>query len=266
MYLILKRGNYKVILGSTLGMVIMIIVGILLIVFGILIRIFKIYKLVSGYGNATEEEKKNIDIEGLSLFLRNYCFILAIIMFACAYCVHYSKAKTLVVLVVLFVAVLAFMVFNIKKYDKNEYNPRVRKRTIVSITILAFITIGAFLIISLVYGSMPAAVNIKGNTLDIRAAHGLKIPLNSVEDITLENTAPAVNKRVIGFQRNNIYKGEFKVKNVGDTRLYLQNKKGPFIYIKTERGYIIINLQNPDKTRKLYKLLKVDYNREQMRR
>lgn len=249
------------IIGDKLAMAIMIIVGILLIVFGVLIRNFRKYEFVSGYGRASEEEKKNIDIEGLSIFIRNYSFILAAIAFICAYCEYFRKAKTLVALIVLFVAVLAFMVFNIHKYDKNENNPRIRKRTIISVTILTFITIGAFFIISLAYGSMPPAVSIKGNTLDIRAAHGLKIPVKSIEEITLKDSAPQVDKRIIGFQYDNIYKGEFKVKDLGDSRLYLQNNNGPFIYIKTDKGYIIINQQNSGKTKKLYSTLMKEYDR-----
>ena len=93
---------------------------------------------------------------------------------------------------------------------------------------------------------------VKNHYIKIYGLYGNNIAIADIEELSLKDTIPTINKRVNGIMlTNGKKKGYFKLddKNV---RLYLYNSEGPYIYIKTAKDEYYLNLPTVEKTKSLY--------------
>ena len=94
--------------------------GVILIICGFLVKAFP--NLIAGYNSLTESQKKRVDIQGLSTFMRNHLIILGILVILIGlifklmgYGQHVALlvSSSLIVIYVILIAILA------NKYYRN---------------------------------------------------------------------------------------------------------------------------------------------------
>lgn len=94
--------------------------GAFLIVCGLLVKRFPM--LISGYNTMPAEKKKNVDIEGLSSFMRRHLVIIGALWALLAVVLNLTgRQKALPVIYVIYVPVyVVWMMIRAQRYDHNE--------------------------------------------------------------------------------------------------------------------------------------------------
>lgn len=245
-------------LTATWVLAVPIILGILFVIAGICIKYLNRYQFLMNYNRASEEEKNNIDIIGLKNFIGRFCFINAILLFFAALFLYLEMHKTFIAITVIFVSAVAFMLFNSQKYDKNKTDIG-RRSTVITLVLLALIAVG-FSFLYDVYGSMTPTVAMKPDELQVKGVYGVRVPLKDIESIKLVDKIPAIKEKISGFSNGKVLKGDFKIDEYEEARIYLQSQQGPYILITTKNSsYIIINYKNAARTRNVYQNINTHY-------
>ena len=93
---------------------------------------------------------------------------------------------------------------------------------------------------------------VKNNYIKIYGLYGNNIAISDIEELSLKDTIPTINKRVNGIMlTNGKRKGYFNLEGK-NARLYLYNDESPYIYIKTPKDQYYINLITADETKTFY--------------
>ena len=90
---------------------------------------------------------------------------------------------------------------------------------------------------------------VKNHYIKIYGLYGNNIAIADIEELSLKDTIPTINKRVNGIMlTTGKRKGYFNLDGK-NARLYLYNDESPFIYIKTPKDQYYINLITKNKDR-----------------
>jgi hypothetical protein len=124
--------------------------------------------------------------------------------------------------------------------------------------------IGSVFIISLVLvlrfinknAQVETLVDVGDTSFTVYGLHGYTFEYADISSIELRDTVPEILERTNGFAVDEVRKGRFKLEELGDCILYLTVQKGPFVYVRMEDLYVILNFADPAKTKQLYYDLK----------
>jgi uncharacterized protein YpmB len=101
-----------------------------------------------------------------------------------------------------------------------------------------------------------AEVLVESNKIEIKAEYGISIDIKDISEIKLVDSIPTIETRVNGADSSNHKRGDFKLKNLGVCKIFIDSNNGPFIYIIANNKYTIINYNDATKTKSLYEKLK----------
>lgn len=224
---------------------------------GVLTKYFKFYWLIAGYNTSSEEYKKNVDIIGLSKFIGNGCFIIAIVLLIGGILSYLNVSYAYPISVGCITIVSIFMAIKSEKYDRNNINDIRKNRRITKSSLLFIIifsaVVGSFVIGVIASGSKEPDVNLVDNEIRISGNYGTQIKVTDIDKVSLLNTLPNVNRKKYGFDFGNTLRGDFYLDNYGDSKLYIFRGKQPYVYIYSSDGKVtIINFKDSKKTEKLY--------------
>ena len=93
---------------------------------------------------------------------------------------------------------------------------------------------------------------VKNHYIKIYGLYGNNIAIADIEELSLKDTIPTINKRVNGIMLTNGKKKGYFNLDGKNARLYLYNDESPFIYIKTPKDQYYINLITADETKTFY--------------
>lgn len=237
-------------------MFILLYLGGLFIVLGVLIRQFKCYWLISGYNTASKERKKQIDEAGLGKFMGNFCYFMGA-MFLLFYTIDwlgYHQASLFVIPLILIGII--YVLIKAQKYDAGAKRPDGKLKTSVKIIIASIIAF--FLLVAgfVLYGMKPTEITVGTSSIQISGVYGTTISYKEIKKIELDETIPAIQMRTNGYALNNVLKGYFTLQTLGNGKLFIKYGKSPYIYVQTDKGFIIFNEPDPQKTRELYEKIK----------
>ena len=88
--------------------------------------------------------------------------------------------------------------------------------------------------------------------IKIYGLYGNNIAIADIEELSLKDTIPTINKRVNGIMLTNGKKKGYFNLDGKNARLYLYNDESPFIYIKTSKDQYYINLTTTEETKTFY--------------
>jgi hypothetical protein len=111
-------------------------------------------------------------------------------------------------------------------------------------------------------GFQPPAVVLTGTAFEV--SNGLyhnTIAYSSMKSATLEETIPAIGLKTSGFAAGSALRGSFDVDRWGNGRLYINRDKPPFVVIRTDGGFVVVNFKDSERTRALYADLTAHVNR-----
>lgn len=221
----------------------------ILIGLGVLVKRFPI--LIAGFNSLTEEEKRNVNVKGLSTFvcLSLVCMgvIALFVYYACRYVGHADWASFSLFLPLLFTP---YLIWKTKRYYIHPI--RGRKRIVIISFIIAAMT-GMFII----YGTTPASLKIQNNKLVFTGFYGTSQLITDIVDVQLATKLPDISYRINGFSFGDIRKGWYKLREGGNCLCFLSSYDNPCLILTERTGKkIFYNTSNKLFTEMLYKELK----------
>ena len=222
--------------------------GIFFIIIGFLTK--KYPMMIAGYNTMSEEQKKNVDVDGLSTLLRN-CFIVMGGIISVGYLPFKYLGWDMVADSIIFISVfsvLPFLIFKAQKYDHNSRD----NKTFVVIAIL--LVIGVIIGGALFYSIKTPEIQLNNRILSVSGIYGIDEEIVKIE---LLSACPRIEMKTNGFNFGETLKGNFKLEGLGKTRLFLESSNKPFILVTSKSGStIIINRETGSETEELFNLLK----------
>lgn len=139
---------------------------------------------------------------------------------------------------------------------KIRLNGLIASFAVLAVIFVFMTTVFAFIFLSFKSTMQETEVVITPDTIEFKGIYGGKYAMGDVVEIILKDTLPTVLKKINGAGLKDIKKGCFHLEGIGECKLFVHNvKKGPFVYIKVNEQYIIINYKDQAKTEQLYNTL-----------
>jgi hypothetical protein len=237
--------------------IINLLTGVFMIGMGFLVKSSP--NLIAGYNTMPKDKKKNVDIVGLSTFMRNSLIIIGLSIIVGYYLFKWIGFTTIANSMILIVTLIGvtIMVINAQRFDhsKNKTN-----KTKLTYYILGFVT--AFVIGLITYGYVPSRAVISNDTIRLTGMYGLEMSASEIDNIELTDIIPTIKMRTNGFSFGVVNKGFFNLEKFGRTRLLINSDKPPFMIIsKSDSDKIIINLRDKTKTEQIFNEIKTLINK-----
>jgi hypothetical protein len=210
--------------------IISIIIGLFLIGLGFLVKASP--DLISGYNTMSKEKKRNVDIAGLSTFLRNGLITIGsttIVGYSLFKLIGLSLIANSVMPVSILVGVIILVIYQ-NRFDHNDDKKSKLPYVIVLTITLIFVT-GLF-----IYGYLPSKIIIKNDTLQFTGMYGFEMKSTDIYNVELINILPSIVIRTNGFSSGPSKKGSFKLDEFGKCKLFLNSYKSPFLIITNSSG------------------------------
>jgi len=226
------------------------IVGLFMIGIGFLVK--SAPDLIAGYNTMSKDKKKNVDIEGLSTFMRNGLITIGLSIIIGYYLfkwIGFTMIANSMILIVTLVGV-TILVINAQKFDHNK-----TKRTKLTYFILGFVFL--FVIGLITYGFIPSKTIYGNDTIRFSGMYGFEISIGEIENVELTDEFPTIKIRTNGFSFGNIKKGFFNLDKFGKSRLLIHSDLAPYLILTKNNGdKIIINFKEKIETEKMYEKIK----------
>ena len=223
-----------------------IIVGLFVIGIGFLVKSFP--DLIAGYNTMSKEQKKNVDIDGLSTFMRNGLIAIGISIIIGYYLFKWIGITLIANSMLLLVTLVGVTILVIKaqRFDHNK-----NKKTKLTYFILGFVFI--FVIGLIAYGFIPSKVILSKDSVQFSGMYGIEIKVAEIDNVKLVNNLPEIKMRTSGFSFGTVKKGFFDLNEFGKCRLLIHSENPPYLIISKGNGEkTIINFKEKSVTESTY--------------
>jgi hypothetical protein len=82
--------------------------------------------------------------------------------------------------------------------------------------------------------------------------YGASFAATDITSVSLETRLPRVLLKTNGFGGAGTLRGHFRLEELGDGRLYVEQGYAPFVLVRLREGYVVVNFREPEKTQALY--------------
>jgi hypothetical protein len=206
------------------------------------------------------ERKKNVNIEELAKLIAVICYIIAGIVFVASVFMLTGKTAAAGIVFALVFPVVIYTLVKAQKFDRNSFNSEGKMKTgskaLVGAIIAGFVFVAIGVGALLNFSSKPAEYTLKNGILSISGMYGQEVAMIEINSLELEDKMPEVLARTNGSALGTALKGNFKLKDIGAAKLFIDKSKPPFIHVKTKSAIIILNCEESEKTKALYEKLK----------
>ncbi|MBP6868382.1 MAG: DUF3784 domain-containing protein [Bacteroidales bacterium] len=221
-------------------------IGLFFILLGFLVRYFP--GMIAGYNTMPAEKKKNIDIDGLSRFLRNgliimgFAVIIGYLLFRWA---GWTYMANMMLFIVAFTGAPVLMLAS-AKYDHNP-GKKSKSHFIILGILVIFVTGLLFM------GFMTTKTQFSNDTLRFTGIYATEMNIPDIEKVELTDTIPAIRFKNNGFSLGTVHKGIFTLKDFGRCRLYINSGKGQYLIITEKTGFkTILRYKNNQDSQVIY--------------
>lgn len=233
-------------------MVILLGMAGLFILMGVLIKRYKCYWLISGYNTASKERKKQMDVESIGRLMGKYFYFLGgiFVLFSLIEWLGYHQISVFAFVVMMLTTI--YIIIAVQKYDAGAKKPdgslKIGVKVLIAGIIIFLLSVAGFVI----YGLKPTEYTVTNNNLTIDGVYGTTLSDKEIKSVELIESIPAIRMRTNGYALNNVLRGYFTLDQLGNGKLFIQYGKPPYIFIQTDKGFIIINATDAKKTKELY--------------
>jgi hypothetical protein len=238
-----------------------ILMALIFLSIGIAIKHFKWYFLISGYNTMTKEKKARVDIEKIGNIVGNFGFIIFLLQILAAILGYFGYELT--AFIISFISILSgvlIVVIKSEKYDSNGRNPdgslNKRKKFMLTAISLFFTAVIIGVSIMMYYSYKESEIIVGNKFIEIKGLYSSNILIDDISEVTLKDTIPRITARTNGSSIGSKLKGNFNLEGIGHAKLFIDKDKPPFIYIKMNQDYIIINLESKEATLNIYNNIK----------
>jgi hypothetical protein len=82
--------------------------------------------------------------------------------------------------------------------------------------------------------------------------YGAAFPASEIESFSLEPRLPRIRMRTNGFAGAGTLRGWFRLDELGEGRLYVEQGMAPYLLIRLKQGYVVVNYRASERTRALF--------------
>jgi len=229
---------------------IVLIVGLFMIGIGFLVK--AVPNLIAGYNTLSKAQKENVNIEGLSSFLRKGFIIIGlsiIVDYFLSKWIGLTLIANSMILIVTIVGVFVLVIMA-QRFDHRE-----KKQSKIIYIVLGLVLL--LVVGQITYGSMSSKTTINNDSIRFSGMYGFELNLNEIQHIELLNQIPTINKRTNGFSFWTIKKGTYNLDQFGNCRLLIHSDMPPYLLVSKKSGdKIIINFKDSCETVNLYSQIK----------
>lgn len=165
--------------------------------------------LIAGYNTMSKEQKKNVDIEGLSTFMRNGLIIIGLAVIVLYYLfkwMGFPVIANLIMPVAITVGVI-IMVILAQKFDHNK--KKKTKQTYITLGLIFIIFL--FVIGWATRGLIPSKVTYNNDMIQFSGEYGFEISIEEIDSVELASTLPTIKIRTNGLSLGPVNKGFFNL-------------------------------------------------------
>lgn len=246
---------------ETLLIPVAIVPAVILAGFGLWLKYGKAYWLIAGYNTMPEEDKKNVNIKGLSSFISNILFALAAIILAAGIMIVLKQVVLAGIAFALIIPVIIYTLLGARKFDGNTKdqggNMKIKTKIAIISAIVLLIVIAGGVVLLLNSSSKAAGYALESGILKISGMYGKDISLDKISKLELKNTMPEITYKSNGSGFGTMYKGHFKLEGIEKAMLFVDTSRPPYVYFEYDSESYFINCASSAETEDLYKLLKV---------
>lgn len=227
------------------------IIGLVLVGLGFLVKAMP--EFIAGYNTMSKEQKSNVDIGGLSSYLKKGLIIVGVFIIIGYYLFSsfglYTLANSMVV-ISLFVGT-TLLIVNARKFDRNKTGKK-------AVVVCILLGVAALFVAGLFYsGSKPVELIVNNQSLIIRGMYGFEVPIRNIQEVRLVENIPTITARTNGYSFGTTKKGYFNLEEYGNCRLFLCSDSSPYLIVTEDSGSItIINFEERKSTETTYQELK----------
>ena len=206
------------------------IMGLLFIGLGFLVKAYP--GLIAGYNTLSPEKKKNVDIDGLSRYIRNGLIIMGMVVMAGYLLFRWAGWTLMANMVILIVTLVgsAILMMTANRFNHNRDKHGISHYLILGI--ILFLLAGIFL-----FGFMTTKTHFEGATIRFTGMYATEMKVSEIKKVELADTIPAILMRTNGFSLGPVYKGNFRLDEFGKCRLYINAGKGKYVIITDVEGF-----------------------------
>lgn len=223
---------------------------------GIAVHIFKWYFLIAGYNTMSKEKKAKVDIKALGKLVGLYSYAngLVFIVMGSLHVMHIKVGMT--PSLIFFGVSTVYLLIRAQKYDGNLFdeNGKMRKGAGKQLAVPLGIT-GAtlfFVAVLMFFSSQATEVSFLNEGIEIHGMYGEVYTWESIEEIKMLGSLPTIERRTNGSALGSHLKGHFSTTELGSVKLFVNSKKPPFIFFKSDGKIVIFNLADNDETEEAY--------------
>lgn len=231
------------------------VVVLLLAGIGYAVKYRKAYWLINGYRYLSDEQKKDVDIEGLGRFLGNSLFVSAVLAAASFALLAFNQVGYGLGALGVLLAFVIYMAVAAQRFmHKGTERKHMSKQMIVTLVLLAIVLGGSAVgVYALINASIqPVQYNISADTLEIKCMFGEKVKLADIQGLEVMQAMPEIKERTNGAAMNGVLRGSFMLASGTAARIFTENENPPFIHFKSGQKEYLINLATAEETNKLF--------------
>lgn len=99
----------------------------------------------------------------------------------------------------------------------------------------------------------PPRVSVAPDGFEVETLfYGASFAATDITSVSLEARLPRVLLKTNGFGGAGTLRGHFRLEELGEGRLYVEQGFAPYVFVHLRQGYVIVNFREPGKTRALY--------------
>ena len=227
--------------------VLMAIMVLFYVTIGIRLKSGKHYRIISGSRPPQKIQEEGVDIEKLRSFAGDLCFVIAALLLLAGIFDHLHLFTGFVFSVAFLFFAVALAMIRIPRYRRGAVPTGKRKafgKVLAGISAAFLTVVGA----TLIYGNMEQSVNVRSGGIEIGGFHGMNVDVDGISDVSIVKTLPKIQAKVSGFDFADVLKGKFRLEGLGDGKLYVNTVSPPFIKIKYNDMFVILNFKDSTRT------------------
>jgi hypothetical protein len=112
--------------------------------------------------------------------------------------------------------------------------------------------VGAILV-AVAVQTRPPVVTVEAGGFDVKSPfYGQRYSADDVTSIELVPRLPHIEARTNGFAGGGLLRGHFRLRDLGDGKLFLDTGQPPYVLVRLRGGFVILGLDAAERTRALY--------------
>lgn len=215
--------------------------------------------LLSGYNTMSKEERITFDIKSYISFFRKFHIFLGLsLLFVSLIIFYFVNSDWSGIFIVLYpLMAYVFFIWKGKRFSTNK-----NQKNLVNLTIIALLSIIAFIVINFYNTLKDNQITIKNNVVYIAGEYGTEININDIKSVQLVKQPPQIAKRINGFALEKIKKGFFKTVAGEKVKLLINSSTKALILISTKDNQKIYYSSKSKDNNEIYKELKSKIRKE----